>query len=97
MDKYYIKSDDWKKIYKFLQFQSGIRVKNEAKTRAFAEAIYCIMRLRGTWQSYTSPYLKNPIKAIATYHPSFLLHSPGQKAQSWQDMLMIKKALSTVA
>ncbi|GAO98433.1 hypothetical protein Cva_01093 [Caedimonas varicaedens] len=56
-----------------------------------------IMRLRGTWQSYTSPYLKNPIKAITTYHPSFLLHSPGQKAQSWQDMLMIKKALSTVA
>lgn len=53
-----------------------------------------IMRLRGTWQSYTSPELKTPIKAIATYHPSFLLRSPGQKAQSWQDMLLIKKALS---
>ncbi len=52
-----------------------------------------IMRLRGTWQPYTSPELKEPIKAIATYHPSFLLRSPGQKAQSWQDMLMIKKAL----
>jgi len=52
-----------------------------------------IMRLRGTWQSYTSPEMKTPIKAIATYHPSFLLRSPGQKAQSWQDMLMIKKAL----
>lgn len=54
-----------------------------------------IMRLRGTWQTYSSPYLKEPIKAIATYHPSFLLRSPGQKAQSWQDMLMIKKALLT--
>jgi len=54
-----------------------------------------IMRLRGTWQSYTSPDLKEPIKAIATYHPSFLLRSPGQKAQSWQDLLMIKKALET--
>ncbi len=52
-----------------------------------------IMRLRGSWQSYTSSELKTPIKAIATYHPSFLLRSPGQKAQSWQDMLMIKKAL----
>jgi DNA polymerase len=52
-----------------------------------------IMRLRGTWQSYTSPELKAPIKAIATYHPSFLLRSPGQKAQSWQDLLMIKHAL----
>ncbi|MBX9805419.1 MAG: uracil-DNA glycosylase [Alphaproteobacteria bacterium] len=53
-----------------------------------------IMRLRGTWQSYTSPELKDPIKAIATYHPSFLLRSPGQKAQSWLDLLMIKKALA---
>ncbi|MGV8947949.1 MAG: uracil-DNA glycosylase [Candidatus Paracaedibacter sp.] len=52
-----------------------------------------IMRLRGTWQSYTSHELEAPIKAIATYHPSFLLRSPGQKAQSWQDMLLIKKAL----
>ncbi|MDF3033585.1 MAG: uracil-DNA glycosylase [Alphaproteobacteria bacterium] len=52
-----------------------------------------IMRLRGTWKSYASPGLKSPIKAIATYHPSFLLRSPGQKAQSWQDLLMIKRAL----
>jgi len=55
-----------------------------------------IMRLRGTWRTYTPPGLKVPIKAIATYHPSFLLRSPGQKAQSWQDMLMIKKALSSI-
>lgn len=53
-----------------------------------------IMRLRGTWRSYTSPELKEPIKTIATYHPSFLLRSPGQKAHSWQDMLMIKHAIS---
>jgi uracil-DNA glycosylase len=52
-----------------------------------------IMRVRGTWQSYTSLDIKAPIKALATYHPSFLLRSPGQKAQSWQDMLMIKKVL----
>ena len=55
-----------------------------------------IMRLRGTWQSYNSPELKNPIKAMATYHPSFLLRSPGQKAQSWQDLLMIKNALKSL-
>jgi DNA polymerase len=53
-----------------------------------------IMRLRGTWQSYSTPELDSPIKAIATYHPSFLLRSPGQKAQSWQDLLMIKRALA---
>lgn len=56
-----------------------------------------IMRLRGTWQSYTSLELKAPIKALATYHPSFLLRSPGQKAQSWQDMLLIKKALEATS
>jgi uracil-DNA glycosylase family 4 len=55
-----------------------------------------IMRVRGTWRSYTSPELKTPIKAIATYHPSFLLRSPGQKAQSWQDLLMIKRALTEI-
>ncbi|MBM3469056.1 MAG: uracil-DNA glycosylase, partial [Alphaproteobacteria bacterium] len=54
-----------------------------------------IMRLRGKWHPYVSPYIKEPIKALATYHPSFLLRSPGQKAQSWQDMLMIKKELES--
>lgn len=55
-----------------------------------------IMRLRGTWQTYDCPGLDKPIRAIATYHPSFLLRSPGQKAQSWQDLLMIKQALKTI-
>jgi len=52
-----------------------------------------IMRLRGRWLPYTSPELQAPIKAIATYHPSFLLRSPGQKAQSWQDMLAIQREM----
>lgn len=53
-----------------------------------------IMRVRGIWRPYTSPGLEMSIQAIATYHPAFLLRSPGQKAQSWRDFLMIKKALS---
>ena len=55
-----------------------------------------IMRMRGLWRPYASPELKGTIKAIATYHPSFLLRSPGQKAQSWQDLLMIKRALAEI-
>jgi DNA polymerase len=55
-----------------------------------------IMRVRGSWRPYTSSELKEPIQALATYHPSFLLRSPGQKAQSWQDMLMIKRALAGI-
>jgi uracil-DNA glycosylase family 4 len=52
-----------------------------------------IMRIRGQWRPYASPGLKTPIKAIATFHPAFLLRSPGQKAQSWRDFLMIREAL----
>lgn len=51
-----------------------------------------IMRLRGRWHSYTSERLAHPIKCMATFHPAFLLRSPGQKAQTWRDLLMIQEA-----
>jgi len=52
-----------------------------------------IMRLRGRWKEYTSPGLNQPIKALATFHPAFLLRSPAQKAQVWRDFLMVQKEL----
>lgn len=52
-----------------------------------------IMRLRGSWQNYMSPGLAAPIKCIATFHPAFLLRSPGQKAQVWQDLLLIQQEI----
>ncbi len=52
-----------------------------------------VMRLRGNWQNYTSPGLATPIKCIATFHPAFLLRSPGQKAQVWQDLLLIQQEI----
>lgn len=52
-----------------------------------------IMRLRGSWQQYMSPGLTAPIKCIATFHPAFLLRSPGQKAQVWQDLLLIQQEI----
>jgi DNA polymerase len=52
-----------------------------------------IMRMRGQWRQYTSLGLQSPVKTIATFHPAFLLRSPGQKAQSWRDFLMIQHAL----
>lgn len=55
-----------------------------------------IMRLRGTWRTYESPGLSHPIKVLATFHPAYLLRSPGQKAQAWQDFLMVQKALQGV-
>lgn len=50
-----------------------------------------IMRLRGRWHTYMSEGLATPIKCMATFHPAFLLRSPGQKAQVWRDLLMIQE------
>jgi DNA polymerase len=49
-----------------------------------------IMRLRGRWFTYQTPRMSRPIPVIATYHPAYLLRSPGQKREAWRDMLEIK-------
>jgi uracil-DNA glycosylase family 4 len=49
-----------------------------------------IMRTRGRWFPYQSG---REIRAIATFHPAFLLRSPLQKRIAWRDFLAIKKVL----
>lgn len=39
-----------------------------------------ITSIHGTWFDYRK------VPAIATYHPSFLLRSPGRKFEAWQDL-----------
>ena len=53
------------------------------------------MKLRGQWHSFQTERLDTTIKTIATFHPAFLLRSPGQKAQVWSDLLLIKKEIET--
>lgn len=48
-----------------------------------------IMRLRGQWFDYFLEPDKS-ILALATFHPSYLLRSPGSKRYAWQDWLKIK-------
>jgi DNA polymerase len=48
------------------------------------------IRLRGRWFSYETPRMARPIPVIATYHPAYLLRSPGQKREAWRDMLEIQ-------
>lgn len=51
-----------------------------------------ISKLRGRWHNYKpqTPGLDiPPIPAIATYHPAYLLRTPGQKRAVWQDMLAL--------
>lgn len=52
-----------------------------------------ISRLRGKFYEYNNPYLQKPVATAVTYHPSYLLRSPGQKKLAWQDLLMVKKFL----
>ncbi|MEX2615151.1 MAG: uracil-DNA glycosylase family protein [Alphaproteobacteria bacterium] len=53
-----------------------------------------IMRLRGKWYDFTCPGLETPIPAMATFHPAYLLRSPGQKREVWRDFLAIKSRLA---
>jgi DNA polymerase len=51
-----------------------------------------ITRMRGRWFPYDTG--TREIRAIATFHPAFLLRSPLQKRLAWRDFLAIKKALA---
>ena len=52
-----------------------------------------IMRLRGKWVDHFTPGLDHPIPAMPTFHPAYLLRTPGQKREAWMDFLSIKKKL----
>jgi len=56
-----------------------------------------IMRLRGRWFDYSTPGLARPVPALPTFHPAYLLRSPGQKKAAWQDLLLIKDRLGALA
>jgi uracil-DNA glycosylase len=52
-----------------------------------------IMRTRGRWLDYDTG--KRTIRAIATFHPAYLLRSPSYKRLSWQDLRAIAKVLGS--
>ena len=51
-----------------------------------------ITRSRGRWFAYDTG--RREIRALATFHPAFLLRSPLQKRFAWRDFLALKKALA---
>ncbi len=53
-----------------------------------------IRATRGRWFDFHTG--TREIRAIATYHPAYLLRTPLEKRFSWRDFLAIKKALSEV-
>jgi DNA polymerase len=54
-----------------------------------------IMRTRGKWFDYDTG--TRTIRAIATFHPAYLLRSPSYKRMSWLDLRSIAKALEQPA
>jgi DNA polymerase len=54
-----------------------------------------IMKTRGRWHDYDTGTRK--IRAMATFHPAYLLRSPAYKRMSWLDLRAIAKALEQSA
>ena len=50
-----------------------------------------IMKTRGRWFDYDTG--TRVIRAMATFHPAYLLRSPSYKRMAWQDLRAIAKAL----
>jgi uracil-DNA glycosylase len=53
-----------------------------------------IKRTRGKWFNFHTG--TREIRAIATFHPAYLLRSPLEKRFAWRDFLAVKKALDEV-
>jgi len=51
-----------------------------------------IMKTRGRWLQYDTG--TRAIRAMATFHPAYLLRSPSYKRMSWQDLRAIAKAMA---
>jgi uracil-DNA glycosylase family 4 len=52
-----------------------------------------IVKLRGSWRTYHPTPTSPAIKTMATFHPAYLLRSPGQKAYVWRDLLTVEREL----
>ncbi|HET9148906.1 MAG TPA: uracil-DNA glycosylase [Alphaproteobacteria bacterium] len=55
-----------------------------------------IMKLRGRWLEFQTARMSRPVPTIATFHPAYLLRSPGQKRFAWQDFLAIRRKLAEI-
>lgn len=53
------------------------------------------MRSRGRWHDYHTG--TRSIRAMATFHPAYLLRQPIYKRLVWQDLRAIAKALNETA
>jgi DNA polymerase len=52
-----------------------------------------IRKFRGRWRVYHTG--QREIRAIASFHPSYLLRTPLEKRNAWRDFLAVKAALAS--
>tara|TARA_Y100001960_G_C14639125_1_gene809890 strand:- start:462 stop:1181 length:720 start_codon:yes stop_codon:yes gene_type:complete len=55
-----------------------------------------IMKIRGKWYTYNNLNVDNPITVRAIYHPAFLLRSPKNKRETWDDLKEIQKKINNL-
>jgi DNA polymerase len=51
-----------------------------------------LSKVRGFWHHYTVG--EKRIKTMVTFHPSYLLRSPGQKMFAWDDFMMLREEIN---
>ncbi len=54
-----------------------------------------ILKLRGKWHNYQHPGLPEPVPALPTLHPAYLLRQPAQKRDAWRDLLSLQENLNS--
>lgn len=52
-------------------------------------------KLRKQIFAYKNQYMKESVKVVVTYHPSFLMRSPLNKRLAWEDMLYLKSVIGS--
>lgn len=67
-----------------------------AAAKALLARSEAVGKLRGQWYAYSTPGMPRPVVATVTFHPAYLLRSPGQKREAWRDLLEIKKKLESL-
>ena len=61
--------------------------------KALGDTSQGIMRTRGRWFDIEIPALPDPVPALPTFHPAFLLRQPAQKRAAWRDLLALRVRL----
>ena len=56
-----------------------------------------ITRFRGRWLEYQPGDVDFTLPVMATFHPSYLLRTPGSKREAWHDMLAVQHKLRELA